>query len=100
MQQMIAAATHWTVVLKISVLMSLFSIFLYWTDKQAAMRGGWRTPEKVLHSFALLGGWPGALLAQRLFRHKTRKAEFQLVFWLTVVMNVAGVYWLFFGDPL
>ena len=46
-------------------------------------------PESTLHLFDLLGGWPGALIAQQQFRHKTVKASFQAGFWMTVVLNVA-----------
>ena len=74
--------------------LSVVTYFLYWLDKAAAQRGTRRTPEKTLHLFALLGGWPGALAAQRQFRHKTRKQPFQAVFWVTVVVNLAGVAWL------
>ena len=38
---------------------------------------------------ALLGGWPGALCAQSLLRHKNRKVSFQQVFWICVVANAA-----------
>jgi uncharacterized membrane protein YsdA (DUF1294 family)/cold shock CspA family protein len=76
------------------VVMSGIAIFLYAFDKSAALRGGWRTQETTLHAVALVGGWPGALLAQDLFRHKSRKAEFQAVFWVTVVLNVGAVAWV------
>lgn len=66
----------------------------YWHDKAAAQAGRRRTPEKTLQLFALLGGWPGALLAQSLLRHKNRKASFQTVFWLAVAINLAGLAWL------
>jgi len=56
-----------------------------WIDKRKAASGEWRTPEATLHLFELLGGWPGAFLAQRIFRHKTAKAGYQIVFWLIVV---------------
>ena len=42
----------------------------------------------------LLCGWPGALLAQQWLRHKTAKRSFQLVFWITVVVNMAGFAWM------
>jgi uncharacterized membrane protein YsdA (DUF1294 family) len=42
----------------------------------------------------LFGGWPGALIAQQQFRHKTVKASFQSVFWVTVFVNVAVAAWL------
>ena len=75
-------------------LMSVLAFALYGSDKTAAGRGGWRTPEATLHAVALLGGWPGALLAQRVFRHKTRKQPFRTVFWCTVAANCAVAGWL------
>jgi len=77
-------------------LLSLLTFALYAIDKQAARRGRWRTRESTLHLLALCGGWPGAWLAQRWIRHKSRKAAFQLRFWLTVLLNCAaltGVLW-------
>lgn len=69
---------------------SLFTFITYAMDKSAARRGGWRTPESTLHALAMAGGWPGALLAQQFLRHKSAKAEFQAVFWVTVVVNMAA----------
>lgn len=71
--------------------MSLWTFGLYWGDKFAAKKGRWRTPETTLHACALFGGWPGAILAQKLYTHKTSKASFQAVFWTTVVVNIVGV---------
>lgn len=59
-------------------------------DKAAAGRGAWRTPESNLHVLALAGGWPGALVAQQVLRHKSSKREFRQAFWGTVVLNVVG----------
>lgn len=73
-------------------LVSLFSFCQYWLDKQHAQKGRWRTPENSLHIAELLGGWPGALVAQQVFRHKTRKASFQLVFWAIVTLHQG--FWL------
>lgn len=70
---------------------SLLALLLYWKDKTAAARGAWRTPEAHLHVVALLGGWPGALLAQQWLRHKSSKASFLTTFWLTVGLNVLGL---------
>ena len=69
---------------------STLCFLVYAWDKFQAGRGGWRTPEARLHWLALLGGWPGALLAQQLLRHKSVKAEFRTLFWLTVMLNVAA----------
>ncbi len=64
----------------------------YALDKSAAVQGRWRTPEKTLHLLGLAGGWPGALLAQQLLRHKTAKPGFIATFWATVIANMAGFY--------
>ena len=74
--------------------LSLFTFVVYYADKQAAFRSGRRTPENTLHLLAFLGGWPGAFLAQRIFRHKSSKAGFQLMFWITVIANVSVLAWL------
>ncbi len=67
----------------------------YAMDKSAARANGWRIPERTLHFLALIGGWPGALLAQRRLRHKSRKTSFRQVFWVTVALNLVAVAWLF-----
>lgn len=74
--------------------MSAASYLMYLSDKAAAGRGGRRTPENSLHLMDLLGGWPGALVAQQQFRHKTLKRPFQVMFWTTVGANLAAVGWL------
>lgn len=73
---------------------SLLAFLAYWWDKSAALHGHWRTREKTLHLYALLGGWPGAIAAQHLLRHKTQKASFRSVFWVTVIANCAAFGWL------
>jgi uncharacterized membrane protein YsdA (DUF1294 family) len=70
--------------------MSLLCFVAYARDKSAARSGRWRTKESTLLMLGLLCGWPGALLAQYLLRHKTAKTGFQTMFWVTVVLNVAG----------
>lgn len=69
--------------------LNLCTLLAYAVDKHAAVRGGRRVPENRLHLLALLGGWPGAWLAQRLLRHKTRKASFQRRFTACVALNLA-----------
>lgn len=75
-------------------LMSVFAYVLYSIDKSAARKDQWRTPEARLHLFDVLGGWPGALIAQQRHHHKTAKTSFQIVFWFSVAANLVLVAWL------
>jgi uncharacterized membrane protein YsdA (DUF1294 family)/cold shock CspA family protein len=72
------------------LLASLAAFVAYAIDKSAARRGRWRTPEATLHWFSVACGWPGALLAQQLLRHKSSKAEFVAKYWATVVVNITA----------
>jgi len=78
--------------------MSFVAFVTYGIDKRRARADGRRVPEKTLHLIAFLGGWPGALAGQQLFRHKTQKLAFRIVFWLVVslhcVLVVGVVYWM------
>lgn len=80
--------------------LSVVAFTMYRADKVAAESQAWRVPEANLHAVALLGGWPGALVARRAFRHKTRKQPFRTIFWATVVANCAVLGWFVYGDPL
>ncbi|QTP59406.1 DUF1294 domain-containing protein [Billgrantia antri] len=78
------------------MLLSAITFAMYGFDKAAAERGQWRTSEATLLFAGLIGGWPGALVAQRLFRHKTKKQPFQAIFWCGVVVNSAVLGWLLY----
>lgn len=77
--------------LAVYIIMSLLTYLAYAADKAAARSGAFRTQESALHLLELFGGWPGALLAQRSLRHKTRKRSFQFAFWGCVVLNLLAV---------
>ena len=72
---------------------SLVAATLYAVDKRAAVRGEHRIAESTLHLAAVVGGWPGALLAQSMFRHKTVKRSFQRWFWCAALFNCAALAW-------
>jgi len=81
--------------------MSLLAFGFYGFDKMSAKHDVRRTKENTLHLLGLLGGWPGALLAQQTFRHKSSKWSFQIVFWLTMIVN-CGILWgllVWMGSP-
>lgn len=81
-------------------LVNAITFFLYGIDKSRARRnggGGRRTriAEAKLHKLSLVGGSIGALLGQKLFRHKVRKMKFQIIYWSTVVLQIGLILWLF-----
>lgn len=80
-------------VLAIYAAMSALAIALYAADKRRARLDAWRISETTLHVVELLGGWPGALLAQRVFRHKLQKAGYMLIFWAIVALHGCGWAW-------
>jgi uncharacterized membrane protein YsdA (DUF1294 family) len=75
---------------------SLLTFIAYALDKSAAQSGQWRTKESTLHYLAILGGWPGAYLAQKYLRHKSKKKSFLTIFWVTVVFNC--LFTVFYSD--
>lgn len=76
------------------VAINFVTIVAYGVDKRAAIKGKWRVPEIQLHTLELLGGWPGAFIAQRLFHHKTKKKSFQSMFWLMLFLQIAAVWYI------
>jgi uncharacterized membrane protein YsdA (DUF1294 family)/cold shock CspA family protein len=67
-------------------------VFLYYyQDKTSAIKNDWRTSESTLHWLSLLGGWGGAYVAQKLFRHKHKKASFMFTYKFTVVFNCLAI---------
>lgn len=89
----VAGKLPWVIV-AVYAIASTVTCFAYGLDKAAARSGRQRTPENTLHGLALVGGWPGAAIAQRTLRHKNRKTSFLVVFWLTVLLNVGALAWL------
>jgi len=78
--------------------LSLFMFLLYGVDKYNAIKGRGRISERTLQIGTLLGGWPGALMAQQFFRHKTKKRPFIIVLWLSILINFVGVgYFQYFN---
>ena len=70
---------------------------MYAKDKAAAQSGAWRTPESTLHILSALGGWVGAMVAQTYLRHKSQKPEFRITYYLTVIINLAGLLFILAG---
>lgn len=90
-----AVSLHWTsdVYLGSTVLFSVITFWAMALDKSKAGRGKRRISELSLHTLELLGGWPGSMLGQRTFHHKTRKLTYQAVFWGIVFVHLALIAW-------
>jgi uncharacterized membrane protein YsdA (DUF1294 family)/cold shock CspA family protein len=85
-------------ILVVYLFASVLAYVAYAMDKAAAESRRWRTAEDTLHIWGLIGGWPGALFAQQRLRHKISKNSFQVMFWVTVVINCFALGWLMTGS--
>ena len=79
------------------VALGIITYAIYAKDKAAAQSGAWRTPESTLHLLSALGGWVGAMVAQTYLRHKSQKPEFRVAYYLTVLINMAGLLFILTG---
>lgn len=79
------SGVNWRWAVGYSVVMTVVSYVSYGIDKGRARAKEWRISEAGLHLTELLGGWPGAFVAQRRLRHKVSKFSYQVVFWLIVL---------------
>lgn len=71
--------------------MSIITFITYGADKRAAIDGRRRVPEATLHWYEMLGGWPGALIAQEYYHHKSAKASYQVFFWSIVIFHLVAL---------
>lgn len=78
---------------------NITTFIAYGVDKKAARQKDWRIPEKDLHTLEFLGGWIGAFLGQRFFKHKTSKKSFQTTYKLMIILEFAVIFGLlkYFG---
>jgi uncharacterized membrane protein YsdA (DUF1294 family)/cold shock CspA family protein len=80
-------------------ILSLLTMILYGADKAHAATHKWRIPEIYLHILEIMGGWPGALMAQNDFRHKTRKSAYLYILRAIITLHILAwigyFYWLY-----
>jgi len=65
------------------------SVIFYGMDKLAAMKQWQRTPEKHFYLLAVCGGWPGSIIGQMIFHHKTSKVSFRRWFYAMMLLNIS-----------
>ncbi len=91
---------HPEIVAAVGILVNVVTYLAYSGDKRRARGKEWRISESTLHLLELIGGWPAAFIAQRVFRHKIRKARYQVVFWTIVLMYQAVAFDLVQGGQV
>jgi uncharacterized membrane protein YsdA (DUF1294 family) len=77
--------------LLLTIVCSGIAFWLIAIDKRRALRDQPRISERTLHLFAAAGGWPGAYLARRIFRHNTLKLRFRAVAWAIIGVHAAVI---------
>lgn len=70
------------------LLANVLTLVIYGIDKTAARKTWRRVPESTLLVFGVVGGWPGAIVGQQLFRHKTQKQPFKTYFIISVLVSI------------
>ncbi|ETC47267.1 cyanate transport [Salmonella enterica subsp. enterica serovar Montevideo str. CFSAN004346] len=70
------------------LLANVLTLAIYGIDKTAARKTWRRVPESTLLVFGVVGGWPGAIVGQQLFRHKTQKQPFKTYFIVSVIVSI------------
>lgn len=82
------------------LLINMLTLVMYGADKIAARKGMRRVPEATLLVFGVTGGWPGAIVGQQLFRHKTQKQPFKTYFFLSIVFSIAVMAAVYHFSPV
>ncbi|HBU7567654.1 TPA: DUF1294 domain-containing protein [Enterobacter cloacae] len=77
------------------LLINVLTMVIYGADKMAARKGMRRIPEVTLLVFGVVGGWPGAIMGQQIFRHKTQKQPFKTWFLMSVVVSILATLALY-----
>ena len=72
------------------ILVNAWTMVCFWQDKQAAVAGQRRIPQRDLLRLAVIGGSPAALVSRRLFRHKTRKEPFSTYLLVIFALQVGA----------
>ncbi len=81
-------ATLSTIILGLYLSMSVITFCTFAFDKRASIKTQARIRERTLFSLILCCGWPGALLAQQLIRHKSVKIRFIRLSWSLIALNL------------
>lgn len=97
----IQVSAFFAIYLLLTVVCSFIAFILYAVDKRRAVKNQPRISQRTLHILSLLGGWPGAYLASRLFQHKTLELMFRFIFWIIIAFHLIIIaYGVWSGWPI
>ena len=82
---------HWIIYV---IGMNLVTLYLMAHDKSQARKHSRRVPERTLFLLAVLGGSLGAIVAMRIWRHKTKHPSFVIGMPAILIVQAALIYWL------
>lgn len=78
------------------IVLNAYGGLLIRMDKQRAIKGKWRIPEKKYFRLALLGGGVGVYLGMKLFKHKTRHNSFKWGIPTLIGVHIFFAYFIFY----
>ena len=79
------------------IAVNILAFWMFFHDKEKAIRRQWRIPEIALLGISAMGGAIGGYLAMQIFRHKTKKPIFRLTMPLFAILQIAVILY-FQGD--
>lgn len=74
------------------IIINTFTFFCFGYDKQLARKNKWRIQERTLFFLVLVGGTIGGLIGMNIFRHKTSKTSFKLIFYGILIAQLILLY--------
>ncbi len=84
--------SSWYFITSYYLILNIIAFIAMFLDKRKAINGTWRTPEKTLHTFSLLGGFLGSYLGMQKFRHKTKHKIFYVVNIFSLIIHIS--FWI------
>ncbi len=76
--------------------LSVVSLVLTVYDKVASKTKKWRIPEKVLMTFAFMGGATVMYITMQIIRHKTKHKKFMYGLPIMILMHIAAFLVVFY----
>ena len=73
------------------IIINIIEFILMGLDKFFSIKKMYRIPEIVLLTIPLFGGSIGGILGMIIFRHKTKKLKFKILFTIFLIVNIVYI---------